>query len=131
MRLLCPLCGKDKPFRGLFFMRKQCRSCGYVFERERGYFLGSADVNFACTFVLLVPLAVGSFALREIPTRVAFYVCLSFVVGFPVLFFRYSKALYMALDLALDPPVERDFKVRKASESVEKRRGSARRARAS
>ena len=95
-------------------MRSQCRTCGYVFARERGYFLGSADVNFACTFVLLVPLAVGSYALIDGSKRLPFLICLVFIVAFPLLFFRYSKALYMALDLALDPPLEHDFAVREA-----------------
>lgn len=112
LRLRCLLCGKDKPFVGGFGMRRYCRSCGYIFERERGYFLGSADVNFWVTFVLLVPLALGGFILFDDPGYLPVYVCLAFVVCFPLWFFRYSKTLYMLIDICLDPPSEADFAVR-------------------
>jgi hypothetical protein len=38
--------------------------------------------------------------------------CLGLTVAFPIWFVRYSKALYMWLDLWLDPPSEADFTVR-------------------
>ena len=56
MALRCVLCGKDEPFTGIFSMRSNCRRCGYVYTRERGYFLGSAEMNFWVTFCFLVPM---------------------------------------------------------------------------
>jgi uncharacterized protein (DUF983 family) len=107
--LKCPLCGKDGPYHGLFGMRRSCRACGYVFAREDGYFLGSADVNFWVTFCVLVPFVLIGYLLFRGPWIA---VSLVFTVVFPIWFFRYSKALYMLLDLALDPPTEADFTVR-------------------
>ena len=35
-----------------------------------------------------------------------------FVLSFPVWFFRYSRMLWMAMDLYLNPPVREDFEPR-------------------
>lgn len=118
LTLRCVLCGKDRPFTGTFGMRKQCRKCGFVYERERGYFLGSADINFWVTFVLLVPIALGGYILLEDPGYLPVYWSLAFVVAFPLWFFRYSKTLYMLIDLWLDPPTEADFRIRETAQGA-------------
>lgn len=112
LALRCVLCGKDDPFTGLFSMQRHCRRCGYVYERERGYFLGSAEVNFWITFCILVPMVLCGFLFLEDPGWKPVWVCMTFVVLFPVWFFRYAKTLYMAIDLSFDPPTEADFAVR-------------------
>ena len=41
----CPLCGAGKLFTGWFRMKERCPGCGYLFEREEGFFLGAYVIN--------------------------------------------------------------------------------------
>src|SRR5690242_4418774 len=55
-RLRCPICGVGKTFDGWFRMRPKCDHCGYVFDREPGYFLGSIYANYGLTALLVTAL---------------------------------------------------------------------------
>lgn len=102
-RLICPMCGEGKLFKGWFRMAKGCARCGFVFERDPGYFLGATYINYGLTtlistwtyIVLRFVLAVGQGIL--IP------VLATFCVVFPVVFFRYARSLWLAFDCYLDP----------------------------
>ena len=53
LRLVCPVCGRGKLFRGWFRMHRSCDSCGLVFERGPGYWLGSIYVNYGLTALVV------------------------------------------------------------------------------
>ncbi|HLJ12107.1 MAG TPA: DUF983 domain-containing protein [Planctomycetaceae bacterium] len=100
-------------FRGLFRMHESCAHCGLKYEREPGYFLGSIYINYGVTAVLMtagwIAMRYGfGFASRHL--LVPFGVLL---VAFQVLFFRYARALWLAMDcrfdrsLFADPPQEK------------------------
>jgi uncharacterized protein (DUF983 family) len=103
LKLRCPRCGEGKLFVGFFRMHPRCSSCGLRFERAPGYFLGSAYVNYAATALAVtlgyMLLHVGArYSNRQLALPLA-----GFCVLFPLFFFRYARALWLAMDCFLDP----------------------------
>ena len=102
-RLQCPKCGKGKLFRGLFAMNRDCGICRFKFEREPGYFIGAMFLNYGVTAVLVTA---GIFTLDYL-TEVDYYRFLIIWGGicliFPIIFFRYSRSLWLSLDYMFDP----------------------------
>jgi len=111
-RLLCPVCGKGKPFQGLLDVREHCPLCGYRFRRESGYFIGSIYFNYGATTAIEVA---GYFSLEwlfDLTFLQQLPLWLTFSLVFPFWFLRYARSLWMALDLSFSPPGEGDFVVR-------------------
>ncbi|HWJ99035.1 MAG TPA: hypothetical protein VNQ33_12805, partial [Acidimicrobiales bacterium] len=42
----CPRCGGGHLYRNWFRMKERCPTCGYLFEREPGFFVGAYFINF-------------------------------------------------------------------------------------
>ena len=106
MRLRCPLCGEGRLFRSAFRMHEACSSCGYRFEREAGYFLGSIYVNYGLTAILVVAVVLCIELGFDRPRWFALLVGFGVATMFALWFFRYARALWMAFDVACDPPGE-------------------------
>lgn len=102
LRLRCPRCGETKMFKGLFRMHESCAHCGLKYEREPGYFLGSIYINYGVTAFLLtagwIALRYG-FGFEARSLLIPFAACL---VVFQTLFFRYARALWLAMDCRFD-----------------------------
>ena len=101
--LRCPRCGGAPLFAGPFRMEACCSACGLVFEREAGYFIGAIYINYGLTVLLALG---GYFALEAwLAPSPGWQVAVwgTFVVLFPLWSFRYSKALWLALDHLVDP----------------------------
>jgi uncharacterized membrane protein len=84
-------------------MYERCAVCQLRFEREQGYFLGAMYINYGVTVVLAL---IGSFALEywvglSLTQQLVLWV--GFCSFFPVLFFRYSRSLWLAFDYIFDP----------------------------
>lgn len=112
VRLLCPVCGKGKPFDGLMSIKPYCQVCGYRFHRESGYFLGSIYFNYGATAGILVA---GYFTLEwlfDLSFRQQAPIWTLFTILFPFWFHRFARTLWMTVDLMASPPAEPDFVVR-------------------
>ena len=98
LQLKCPRCGEGALFQTYFRMFTHCAVCDLKFERESGYFIGAMYINYGATVLTAFP----SYFLFEKFTAIPFYVNLSiwalFSAIFPVLFYRYSKSLWLNLD---------------------------------
>lgn len=108
-RLRCPMCGGDAPFAGVMKMRRACRSCGYRYERESGYFLGSIYVNYGVTAVTSIALWFVLEASLDLSKLTHTLIWVAFAALFPVWFHRYARAIWMAFDLWFARPEVRDF----------------------
>ena len=113
LNLRCPVCSKGKIFHGYLDTPDSCPECGFYFMRETGYFLPHAPISY-----LLVILA-SVFVLALL--RMVFHVesdaiVLSSMVIFGVAFGiwsnRYTKMIWLAIDLTLNPPTKEDFQSR-------------------
>jgi uncharacterized protein (DUF983 family) len=103
VRLHCPRCGRAPLFRGWFAMNEVCAVCDLRFERAQGYWIGAIYVNYGVTTLIAVG---GYFALwtwAELSTAVQLAMWLPFCVVFPLWFFRYSRAIWLALEQGINP----------------------------
>ena len=111
--LRCPRCGDGALFSGWFAMHESCPSCGLRFEREPGYFVGAIYVNYAVTAVVCLGGAVALDVAFGLPLWAQLTVACSFAALVPVVFFRYSRSFWLAID----------HFVTAADEAMERRRG--------
>jgi hypothetical protein len=99
-------------FSGLFRTLDRCTSCGLKYEREPGYFLGSIYINYGITALLLTVTWITLRFGYGIESRWLVFSLAAFLVVFQMFFFRYARALWLALDcqfdasLFADPPEE-------------------------
>ena len=104
----CPLCGGGGLFTGWFRMRERCPRCGYLFEREEGFFLGAYVINLAITQGLLLLLAIVPLIvlLNSRPDQSLVPIVVgglaAALVG-PLAFYPFSKTIWTAIDLILRP----------------------------
>jgi len=80
-----------------------CPVCQLRIEREPGYFVGAIYINYAVTVFIALT---GSFLLDGwlgASVTVQLAVWLPFVVVFPILFFRYSKSLWLSFEYFVNP----------------------------
>jgi uncharacterized protein (DUF983 family) len=84
-------------------MHRECPCCGLKFEREQGYFVGAIYVNYAVTVVVVIT---GFFILDYLgwvsPLQ-QLVIWIPFTVIFPLLFFRHSRSLWLAIDHIFNP----------------------------
>lgn len=101
----CPVCGEGHLFRAWFRMRDRCPRCGLRFERIEGHWSGDLGINTIVSFgALFVTLVVG-FALTypDIPAVPLFACAVGVAVVVPLVFFPFSKTLWLAMDLMMRP----------------------------
>jgi len=96
--LRCPRCGQSDLFAGWFAMHDACAACGLVFEREQGYFVGAIYVNYAVTAILSLGGAVAIDLAVGVPVWGQLAVACMLAALVPVVFFRYSRSLWLGID---------------------------------
>lgn len=113
LKLRCPLCGAGKLFNGFFDSPQRCPNCGYFFMRENGYFLPHVPIGYAATVVVALsvwPLLYFVFHVQNSTLTLSTMVVAAIVFG--AWFIRYSKVIWLAIDLKLNPPTSEDFAAR-------------------
>ena len=105
MRKRCAICGAQGLFDRWFRMRDHCPRCGTKFEREPGFFVGALFVNFALTEVLMFAW-LGGVTIATIPDPPLLWLIAGSVlicVVVPVLLYPFSKTLWFAIHVAMQP----------------------------
>jgi uncharacterized protein (DUF983 family) len=105
LRKRCPRCGADEIFKSFWALQDNCHNCGYRFEREEGYWVGAIIINTAVTetLFLAVFLTILFASLPDIRWLHLLATALLLNGLFPVVFFPYSKTIWMALNLYFNP----------------------------
>lgn len=97
--LQCPYCGTGGIIKFPFWIADCCPSCGYRFAPESGYFVGGYALNLIGAEVIGL-IAVIVVLLRS---NLSLYQQEALGIGaailLPVVFFPWSRTLWMALDL--------------------------------
>ena len=99
------MCGTGKVFRSYFDMAGRCSHCGYSFERESGYWVGALIVNIALAeiwFALFSACVIIATA-PDVAWQPLLVVALITNIVLPIVFYPFSKTLWMALDLYFHP----------------------------
>lgn len=101
----CLVCGAAGIFTGWFTLRDACPGCGHSFEREEGYWVGAMIMNTAGAQLGFFILLLGGMALfwPEVPWTGLLVAGLVYMGGFPVVFYPFSKTLWMWCDFVLHP----------------------------
>jgi uncharacterized protein (DUF983 family) len=95
-------------FRG-FKSLDSCPHCGFHFEREVGYFTNALILNYTitCLPILFVVAPLAYFSGLSVWTLIIGGLLIALLL--PILAYRHSKALWLALDLAARPPKPIEF----------------------
>jgi len=111
VRLRCPACGRGKLFRNWISMRDPCCHCGRKFNRAPGYLLGSIYINYGVTALLMVIVYFSLYFGTVMTSRELLVLLGVFILLFPMWFFRYARALWIAFDECFDPwPNEQELR---------------------
>ena len=116
----CHYCAGAGIFDGYFALRETCPTCGVRFEREEGYFLGAYALNLIVAEFLglgLAILLIFKTSLRDAGLLPQEAVAVALAVLFPVLFFPYSRTIWIALDLVLHPPRDGEVRQKRGSQA--------------
>lgn len=102
----CPRCGTGHLFEHWFALRDRCPGCGYLFNREEGFFLGAFVINFGVTIfglALIMAVLIGVLAANGSHQALVWVVVAAIVeaVVVPLLFYPTSKTLWCAIDLVM------------------------------
>jgi uncharacterized protein (DUF983 family) len=98
LALRCPRCGHGALFTGPFTMCEACAVCGLRFEREPGYFVGAIYVNYAVTAAACLGGAIALDVAFGIPVWAQLVVAGGLATLVPLLFFRYSRSLWLCIE---------------------------------
>lgn len=86
-------------------MKPRCDVCGYSFEREEGYWTGAMIVNIAVCEAWFFLLFIGTVLLTLPDVAWAALLLVALVTNglLPIVFYPFSKTIWMALDLYAHP----------------------------
>ena len=98
LALRCPRCGRAPLFRGWFTMNVVCAVCDLKFERAQGYWVGAIYVNYALTTAVTLGSVLGLDAALDISLAAQLGLGVSLGALVPLVFFRYARSLWLAID---------------------------------
>jgi uncharacterized protein (DUF983 family) len=101
-RLACPACGRGRLFRRYFLRAEECTACRWRFEREEGHWVGGSEVHMFVSYGVSVFACVPFLMFLE-PTPAVYAALLGGHVLVSLVVFRYSRAIFLALDYYVDP----------------------------
>ncbi len=102
LRLRCPRCFEGRVYASLFRMHEACPSCGLVFEREPGYFVGAMYFGYGLALAAGLPPFLLLLGRGLPPFTVGAVVTAWIAVCAPVLW-RYSRVIWLHMDQRFDP----------------------------
>lgn len=110
LRRRCPICGHRPIFDGYFTLRRRCPNCNFSFEREEGYWVGALIANIAAAEGLFGLLFVGGVILTypNTPWTALTIAGVSVMIVLPILFYPFSKMMWLWVDLAFIHPLDAD-----------------------
>ncbi len=106
----CPNCGGRGILGRWMALVDHCPACGHRFERHEGYWVGAVAINTAVTIVVFAAVFVGAIVITwpDVPWTGILIATVSLNVAFPIVFYPWSKTLWVATDLAVHPPEARE-----------------------
>ena len=90
-------------------MHMHCALCGYKYERAPGYFLGSIYINYGATALLVTAGYFSLWSTDRFDPQHLLWIAAAFILLFPMLFFRWARAVWMAFDQWFDPASEKEM----------------------
>ncbi|MBA3655256.1 MAG: DUF983 domain-containing protein [Actinobacteria bacterium] len=105
--LRCPRCGGGRVLRSPFKLKDRCPRCDLLFEREEGFWLGAYVINFAVgeglVGILLMVFLFVKINSPSVPLAPWILTGIALSVVLPIVFFPFSRTVWAAIDLAMNP----------------------------
>lgn len=101
----CPVCGGGHLFRRWLHMAPACPTCGFVFKRVPGQWLGSWFLNVIAVQAVVCALLFAAVAATwpDTPSALLIGLAVGAAVAVPLLFFPFSRTIWSAIDLIMKP----------------------------
>lgn len=108
--LQCPYCGQGGIIKYPFWIKTCCPRCGYRFEPEPGYFVGGYAINLVGAEIVGVIIIVIILLRSNLSLYQQEALAIGTAILLPVIFFPWSRTMWMALDLSIqgDSHLERE-----------------------
>ena len=97
----CPKCLEGEIYKSFLSMNKACPQCGYVYEREEGYFTGPMFLDSMFLPLSAIPTVV-IFAYNGSPILGGVLAVLQILILSPFVF-RFSRLIWIHLDYKTNP----------------------------
>ena len=101
LMLRCPYCGSGGVIHPPFGIETCCPKCGYRFAPEDGYFMGGYAMNLIVAELLGVGFVLYLLIRSDLSLYQQEFIAIAFAVLLPILFFPFSRTLWMAMDLMI------------------------------
>jgi hypothetical protein len=86
-----------------FTMHKRCPVCGLKFDRGNGYFTGAWAINILLAETVALAIWLPLVLDPSWPVDVVTTIAIAVSIGLPILGFRPSRAVWLAIDRLLNP----------------------------
>lgn len=84
-------------------MNPTCPECGFVFERESGYFAGAMVVSYALAVPILAGIVLALIMIARLDVVMALIIGNTAYLVLVPFIFRYSRVVWLHLDWLIDP----------------------------
>jgi uncharacterized protein (DUF983 family) len=98
LKLQCPVCGRASIVKRPFNLKHRCDSCGVIFKREEGFFVGAIMANVVATEIIIVAIYLACITLTNLNQGVVLTILFVLGISFPLAFYHHAWALWLALD---------------------------------
>jgi len=98
LKLKCPVCGCASIVQRPFNLKHSCDSCGVIFKREEGFFVGAIMANVVATEVFILIIYFALLLLTTLSDRTTFIILFTVAVAFPLSFYHHSWSMWLAMD---------------------------------
>src|SRR5947208_16384249 len=98
LKLKCPVCGRASIVQRPFNLKHRCDSCGTIFKREEGFFVGAIMANVVATEVFILLVYFASLLLTNFDEQITLTILFVIGVSFPVVFYHHSWSLWLGMD---------------------------------
>ncbi|GCF07738.1 DUF983 domain-containing protein [Dictyobacter arantiisoli] len=105
----CPICGRGKLFCGIFKMNEQCPVCHFTFEREEGYYTSAMAINLVISEFIAAGIVLPMAFNPGIPVLTAMLIGCPIALILPLLLYRPSRGMWLAMDHYLNPTTGSDL----------------------
>lgn len=90
-------------WRGFLSMNLACPVCGFVFDRESGYFAGAMVVSYGLAVPILAAMVIALITIGGLDVVAALIVGNTAYLVLVPFIFRYSRVVWLHLDWLIDP----------------------------
>ena len=96
--LRCPACGLSSIVRRPFQIKHHCTSCGALFKREDGFFVGAIMANVVTTEMAILVVYLAILPVPGFDYRWMLTTLFTVALLFPVAFYHHSWSIWLSLD---------------------------------